>query len=215
MDKTIILCDQDRDLLYEFSKRTVERIAARFFGAPPVPLIADYVEDNVEKEVEKDRLIIEGASSDFASGLGSDGTDIDALFEATKTVDRKFIRKLVSSALSVQVRYDDIAEIRKQRIKLITNAVHRLLRDWSGTTSLEDRLRETYPEEELREILIDMLHLYNLETRILTRSVGFLHILDPALRLLSGMLFTLMEEVSKELVGDCIKRIYGKETHHV
>ena len=93
MDKADILCEKDEALLREFSRRVVRRVTGR---AVPfrLPFLGDYIDANVMKEVEKDRIVIRRASEVFHAGRGASDTDREELFEETKAVDRTFVQHL-------------------------------------------------------------------------------------------------------------------------
>ena len=93
MDKAAILCDKDKALLREFSRRVVGRVTGRAVPAFKLPFIGAYIDSNVMKEVEKDRIVICRAAEAFMAGKGAGDMDHDALFEETKAVDRTFVKK--------------------------------------------------------------------------------------------------------------------------
>jgi hypothetical protein len=214
MDTTEILCERNQSLLLEFSKRTVDRILSRPWILVPRAVIRAYMDANVRKESEKDRLIIEKTALAVISGIDPDDVDIDALFEETKIVDRKFMHSLIAQPFSLRVSFDSIAHVRKQRIRLLTNSVHSLLQGWNDSTSLEQRVKQSFPEQEFRQRLTEDLHLYNLETRIVSKSLRFPSLLNPAVRRLSEALFEIMEDISRLMVSECAQIYYG-EVHHV
>jgi hypothetical protein len=215
MDKTAILCEKDKVMLQEFSRRVVKRVTGRSLPAFRLPFIGDYIDANVMKEVEKDRIIICHAAEAFAAGKGPDDMDSDALFEETKTVDHTFVKNLIIPSLSVRVRYEDFAGIRKTRIRLLANDVHRVLRGWDEASSFEERLRSAYAAEQFREAVIEILHLYNLETRMLSRSTRFFPPFRTAMKVFADTLFDVMEAVSRDLADDYAIKIYQGAPSHV
>jgi hypothetical protein len=215
MDKAAILCEKDKGMLQEFSRRVVGRVAGRSLSAFRLPFIGAYIDANVMKEVEKDRIIICHAAEAIAAGKGADDMDSDALFEETKTVDRTFVKNLVIPSLSVRVRYEDFAGIRKTRIRLLANDVHHVLRGWDDASSFEERLRSAYTEEQFKEALTEILHLYNLETRMLSRSIRFFPPFHGVMSVFAETMFNTMEAVSTELVDDYAKKIYQGAPAHV
>ena len=214
MDKAAILCEKDGALLREFSRRVVRRVTHR---AVPIrlPFIGDYIDSNVMKEVEKDRIVICRASEAFHAGKGAVDMDRDALFEETKAVDRTFVKKLLIPSFSLNVRYEDFADIRKKRIRLLVDAVHAVLRGWNDAATLEETLRAVFPLDQFKESLTEILHLYNLETRILSRSVRFLPPFHGVMAKFADVLFNTMETESRDLVDDYANNIYGGEHAHV
>lgn len=214
MDKADILCEKDEALLREFSRRVVRRVTGR---AVPfrLPFLGDYIDANVMKEAEKDRIVIRRASEVFHAGRGASDTDRDALFEETKAVDRTFVQHLRIPVFSLTVRYEDFADIRKKRIRLLVDEVHNLLRKWNDAATLEETLRADCPLGRFKESLGEILHLYNLETRILSRSVRFLPPFHGVMAKFADVLFSTMEAESRDLVDDYADRIYGGAHAHV
>jgi hypothetical protein len=208
MDKPSLLCEKDKALLREFSSRAIRRLSHGPLRAFRVPFVDAYLDANVLKEVEKDRLIIERAAAVFASGEGMREADVDAVFEETKGVDRNFVNHIAIPALSVTVRYEDIAEIRKRRIRSLSRAVSEVLGAWTNELPLEDAVRAAWPETRFRETLTGILHLYNLETRILGRSLRLLPPFHAAAAHVTDALFDAMEAAAKDLVDECAKTLY-------
>ena len=215
MDKAAILCKKDKAMLQEFSRRVILRVTGRSLPAFKIPFLGAYIEANVMKEVEKDRIIICHAAEAFAAGKGADDLDNDALFEETKTVDRTFVKSLIIPSLSVRMRYEDIAGIRKTRIRLLANDVHHILRGWDDSSSFEERLRSVYAAEQFKEAIIEILHLFNLETRMLSRSARFFPPFRTAMKVIADTLFDVMEAVSRDLAGDYTIKIYQGASSHV
>jgi hypothetical protein len=214
MDKSATLCEKDEALLREFSRRVVRRVTGR---AVPLrlPFISSYIDANVLKEVEKDRIVIRRASEAFEAGTSAGDMDGDALFEETKAVDRTFVKNLRIPAFSLTMRYGDFADIRKKRIRLLVEAVYTVLREWNDAATLEEALRAACPVGQFRETLTEILHLYNLETRILSRSVRFLPPFHGVMAKFADVVFNTMEAESRDLVDDYANRIYGGAHAHV
>ncbi len=68
VNKAEVLCDRDRAMLTAFSERALARITGRSLNALLLPLVTEYMNANVTKEVEKDRIIIEHAVNAFKAG---------------------------------------------------------------------------------------------------------------------------------------------------
>jgi hypothetical protein len=215
MDKAAILCKKDKAMLQEFSRRVILRVTGRSLPAFRIPFLGAYIDANVMKEVEKDRIVICHAAEAFAAGKRADDMDSDALFEETKTVDRTFVKSLIIPSLSVRMRYEDIAGIRKTRIRLLVHDVHHVLRGWDDASSFEERLRSVYAAEQFKEAVIEILHLFNLETRMLSRSTRFFPPFRTAMKVFADTLFDVMEAVARELADDYAIQIYQRAPSHV
>ena len=121
MDNVGILCDKDNDFLHDYSRRCIERLTGHSLLPVPFSFLSTYLEANIKKETDKDRLIIEHAAEALAAGKEPGDVDIDEIFEKTKTVDKVFVRRLLIPSFSIQVRYEDIADIRKKTDRPVVN----------------------------------------------------------------------------------------------
>lgn len=213
MGKVEVLCDEDKTMLSEFSRRALEHITGRSRNSLQLPFISEYMNANVMKEYEKDRIIIEHAASAFAANFGVNDLDVDDIFERTKTVDRTFVKGLMIPSLAINVRYDDIAVIRKQRIRCLSKAVFDLLQNWDDSVSFTSRILQTWPEQEFKAVMTEILHLYNQETRMLSKSVNFLGPFNRALNFFAEPVFEAMEDAAEELTADCAARIFSVKSH--
>ncbi len=211
MDKVALLCEKDSEMMQEFSRRALERLTGHSLFSIHLPFLSDYLEANVMKEVEKDRLIIEHAAGAFAAGVSSSALDVDDIFEKTKTVDRAFVSRLLIPSLAITVKYEDIAGVRKLRIARLTRTVYDLLAGWRDASSIAEAVKLTYCEQEFREVILDVLHLYSLETRLLGRSIRFFPPFNRALNQLAETLFETMEKAAVEMSIAYAKKVYGQE----
>jgi hypothetical protein len=212
MDRVGVLCGKDRAMLYEFSRRSLDRLGGRAFHVDSLPFFSVYYEANVKKEAEKDRLIIEEAARSFESGSPACELDLEDLFEKTKAVDRAFLSGLPLPSFSLTVRYGDIADIRIRRIWLLSQTVYGLLEKWRDSASFADAARSAYSESEFRNIVMDILRLYSQETRMLSRSVKLPPPLGGIMTSLSELLFQAMEEVAEDIAGAYVDELYGDKT---
>lgn len=194
-------------MMLEFSTLCMSRLnnhlPLRLFFAPLQP----FFNANVHKEIEKDHLVIKHAAAVFETGKSRGEINVDDLFELTKDIDRQFLGKLANPFFSIQIRYDDFAEIRKKRIDAFVDLAFSLLDTWEAQTSFKQAVKSTFSEASFREVLGEVLHLYNVETRMLSKSATFT---DPAGRvkeLFSEKLFTTMEKTARD-----ISTVYARKT---
>jgi len=147
MSKVDVLCDTDREMMLEFSRVCVSRLnnylPLKLFLSP----FQHFLDANVIKEIEKDRLIIKYAAELFEAGSIRDELDINGIFEKTKKVDEEFINKLSTPFFSIAIRYDDFAEIRKKRIAALVNMALDLLGNWQDGLPFYDIVKTTFEEE--------------------------------------------------------------------
>jgi hypothetical protein len=209
MDKVGILCEKDSALMHEFSKRSLDRIRGHSLLSITLSFFSTYMEANVKKEVEKDRLIIEEAAAAFEAGQAACDLDLEDIFEKTKVVDKAFLDNLLIPSFTISVRYSDFADIRIQRIWRISRTVYAVLGKWPDAASFTDAVRKAYTGKEFKEIIVEILHLYNLETRMLGNSIR-----SPFHKAISAYvetLFQAMEEAMEELANIYTQKIFGDE----
>lgn len=209
MDRVKILCNKDRVLMKEFSRRCIDDLRDHLIFKVFFTLFRGFMDANVQKETDKDRLIIEHAASAFLAGKDFGDADVDGMFEKTKGVDREFIKKISTLPLSIDVRYTDIGDIRKKRIRVLSRMVVELLNNWNDPIPFIDVVKKTYTDSQFNGIIKDMLHLYNLETIKLTGSIRLLYPADIAKGLFTDALFNMMEQIREVTAREFTKRVYG------
>jgi len=193
----------------EFSRLCVSRLNNYLHLKLFLSLFQRFLDANVLKEISKDRLIITHAAAGFEAGKEKADVEIDALFEMTKKIDAEFLEKLSNPFFSMEVRYDDFAEIRKKRIVSLVNMVFDLLCNWQDTLSLADVVKKTFEEDGYRNLLVEVLHLYNIETKMLSNSVIFHGPPMTMKGLLSEKLFQTMEQAAGVISDVYTRKIYG------
>ncbi len=208
MNKTDVMCEKDRAMMQEYSRRSLGRVT----GHSLLFFFPTYLQGNVQKEIEKDRLIIEEAASAFAAGQAACDLDLEVVFEKTKKIDKAFLDRLMIPSFSISVRYSDIADIRIQRIWRLSKTVYSLLGNWQNTASFTDAVRTAYSEKEFKDIIVEILHLYNLETRMLGEAIH--SPFRKAIRAYLETLFHAMEETMEEMATAYTIEIYGDKIVH-
>jgi len=214
VDKIGILCEKDRGMMEEFSSRSLDRIRGNSLVLASLPFFSSYFAANVKKEVDKDRLIIEEAGQAFQAGKPVCDLDLEEIFEKTKAVDKQFIQSLRIPSFSLSVRYGDIADIRIQRIWRISRAVYELLREWPDTGSFADIVRKVYTGKEFKDIIMDILRLYNQETRMLSHSIRLIPPFNSAMSSLAETLFQAMESVTEGMADTYTTLLFGDKTFY-
>ena len=204
-----ILCSTHSEMMHEFSRRCIGRLeglgAFRLFISP----FHRFLDANVMKEIEKDALIIGYAAANLEAGKGAG--EVEEIFERTKDVDRAFLEKL-PAPFRLNVRYDDFAEIRKRRIAALMSFVGELVKNPEGAPSFPDLLKKTFTESRFREIIADMLHLYNLETRMVGSSIALPRPARIVKDALVAKLFTEMEQAARDIADEYAHKIYNGAT---
>jgi len=214
VDRVAILCEKDKTLMYSFSRRSLERAAQHPLKLASLPFFSTYMNANVRKEVDKDRLIIDVAAKKYHEGKPVCDLDLEDVFEQTKQVDKAFLNHLIIPAISFHVRYSDFADIRIQRIWLISKTVYTLLANWPASGSFTDAVRFAYTGTKFKQRLMDILHLYNEETRILSNSLRIFGPLNKAVSSSAEAMYKAMEEITADITDVYTKKIYGDVTVH-
>ena len=211
MSKADVLCDTNREMMLEFSRLCVSRLTnflpLKLFLSP----FQHFLDANVLKEIEKDRLIIENATVHFERGGNKADLDINDIFEMTIRVDDEFVNKLSNPFFSVEIRYDDFAEIRKKRIAVFITMVFDLLINWQDEVPFPYIVKTTFTEEGYRKFLNEVLHLYNVETRMLSKSFTFHGPAGKAKDLFAERLFATMEKTAGEIAFEYTRRVYAEK----
>ncbi len=209
MNKIDVLCDTDREMMLEFSRLCVSRLnnflPLKLFLSP----FQHFLDANVIKEIEKDRLIIKYAETHFERDRNRDDLNVNDIFEMTIKIDAEFVNKLSNPFFSVAIRYDDFAEIRKKRIAALVNMVLDLLRNWQDGLPFHNVVKTTFEEESYREVLREVLHLYNVETKMLSNSFTFHGPAGKVKDLFAERLFTTMEKTAVEIALVYTHRVYA------
>ncbi len=210
MDKVGILCEKDSHMMFEFSRQSLDRISSQSLLLGVLPFFSTYLDANVKKEVDKDRLIIEEAAGAYAAGKPVCDLDLEDIFDKTKDIDRIFLKGLPLSS-SLVVRYSDFADIRLRRIWRISKTVYALLEKWPDSTSFSNAVKQAYSGSKFKGIIAEILHLYSEETRILGRSLRLPPPLSMAAQTFTETLFQTMEDVTEDIAGRYAGKIFGEK----
>jgi hypothetical protein len=163
-----------RDLLTRFSDRCVEQLTGRSTSTLPLSITREHLAENVEKEVVKDRDVIEQAVTAHARGARLADEDIDALWERSQQVDQDFVRNMVLPSVSIQLHFDDIREIRKRRFRYLAAVVDDLLQSLRDGDTLDDAFQALYTADQFHGFVSELLFLHRMEVKKLAASVRFL-----------------------------------------
>lgn len=208
MDRARALASLNGKILAAYSRRTVDSLRA----ALPLRLVLPHLEPvlalNVEKEVRKDALVIGCAGEALASGSPPGPEAVRRLFDATKAIDRDFLERVGAFPVRIVIRYDDIAPVRLQRIECLLEAAHRVLTAWRAGVGLRAALSVTYPQPDLERLLRELLRLYAIETRALSRAVRLPALLAPLRELAAERLFDVMSELARRLAAELARSVY-------
>ena len=176
-----------------------------------LPHIEPILARNVGKEQQKDALVIRRAGAMLAEGRQVDRDVMRELLDATKDIDRRFLAQVGTLPIRIVVPYDEIAPIRMRRMERLFDAASRILGAWRSGPRLRAAVQESYPREELERLLGDLLRLYAVETRVLSRAVKLPALIVPLREHIAQSLYEIMNDVSKRLAGELSGAVFRKK----
>ncbi len=196
------LSDEYSLLMHTFSKKTIEALKSQPFFNILFPAVSRFLDENVEKEIKKDVLTIRLVFNAYELEKKVSEKEFDEIFEKTKKIDEEFLRKTKSLPLSLNISYKDIADIRKKRIKFLAEIVCDILNNWENHTELYETINLIYRQEGFKKIILELLHLYNIETKLIADSIKLPFFLQSAKSAITKNLYLTMERVAKELAEE-------------
>jgi len=189
-------------ILRAYSRRTISALRAALPLRLALPHLEPVLVLNVEKEVEKDGLVIREARRPATQG-DADWDAVQAgLMQATKDIDRRFLAQVGRFPVEIVVRYDEIAPIRTRRIKLLHDAAARIFILRDARPRLREAMQAGFSREEFSGLLFELFRLYAEETRSLSRSVRLPGPLVPLRELIAQELLNVMLRVARPLADE-------------
>lgn len=205
-----ILATLNGRLLREFSGRTIERLRAYRLVRLVLPHVEPILAANVDKEIEKDRIVLARAVETQASDIDPE-PELTALFEATLAVDRSFLQQLERLPVRLKVDYALIRPLRLQRIELLFDGAHRILQAWPPDAHLRFAVNTAHTAESFEKTLWQLLNLYAEETRALSRAVHLPLLLARAREPFAEALLDIMRRTGAELAREATTQLFP---HH-
>lgn len=210
MDRSDALVALDRKILDAYSRRTTNALRAALPLRIALPHIEPVLARNVAKEMQKDALVIRRAGEALATGVPPNGEALRRLLEATKEIDRAFLTQVGSLPLRIVIPYEEIMPIRMERIERLSGAAYRVFDAWQRQSGVRAAMQASYPRAELERLLLDLLQLYALETRILSRSVRLPMLLAPVRERIAQSLQGIMNDTAKRLAAELTSVVYRR-----
>ncbi len=210
MNRVNILCTMSRVMMEAFSRRTVEDLKSYTLFRLALPPFQSFLNINVGKEVEKDRLVILQAAGLHESGTRPDSAHVAALLQQAREIDQTFVRKAAMFPIDIQIQYQDIERYRQQRTELLLQLSYRILTQWQDVSSFRAAVNELYDEAQFQELLHDILSLYAMETRMLSRSVRIPHLLGLARDAVTQIIADIMEQEAEALARSLAHVVYRR-----
>jgi hypothetical protein len=189
-------------ILESFSRRTVRRMRAVLPLRIALPHIETILALNVDKEVQKDALVIRCSADALAEGSPPGPERLQQLFEETKAIERAFLGRIGSFPVGIVIRYDEVGPVRMRRIAQLSSMAYRILDAWDDASGLRAALRTAYAQPEFERELRDILQLYALETNAVSHAVRLPALLAPLRRRLADGLTDMMNESALGLARD-------------
>lgn len=208
MDRARHLCDMERFLLEECSRRSTRVLSRQMLFRIVLRPLQGFLHANVDKEVEKDRQVILHAASLVQAGTYPTQQDVQHLLDVASDIDQAFLEQTVILPMKLAIQYPLIEPIRRQRIQSLLYESHQLLRQWQQTGSLRKALALQYDAQQFSKLLYDILHLYGLETRLLSHAARLPGILAFTRDSLSQTVYVAMEAVARQLAGELAARLF-------
>jgi len=197
-------------LLHAFSRRSLETLRATSSLRLVLPHVEPLLVLNVSKEVRKDALALRAAAAAATRGAAPDARVAERVLEATKEIDREFLRRLDDFPLRLEISYARVAPVRLRRIERLLAAAYGLLVGWPPRTRLRAVLQAQYSAEAFEQLILALLRLYAEEAGTLARAVRLPRLLAPLSERLVRRLDATLAEVAPRLAGDVAALAYRR-----
>jgi len=202
----------NRKILETYSRRTTETLKKAMPLQAALPSLEDFLAMNVAKEVQKDDLIIRRGGEDAAHGVQPSDATAGQLFDATKEIDRTFLARARNFPVGIVIPYDEIAPLRTQRIDKLLTAAYRIFeagRTPHGSRSaIRAAICSTFARDDFERLLQDLLRLYALETRVLSRALSLPRLLVPLRERLAKSVYEVMNDTANRLAQELSGCVY-------
>ena len=197
-------------MMQEFSARTAARLGDHTLFRLMLPAFRAFLDINVRKEIEKDRLVIMHADAARRAGDAPREADVQRLLQQAREIDRKFLQQAAVFPVNIHVEYRDIEEFRRRRIERLLDVAGRLFAQWEVTPRFRAAVVQLYSRAELETLLREILELYSAETKMLSRSVNIPQIFHFARDSLAETVHSVMLSVARGLAGELTRNVYRR-----
>lgn len=210
MDKVRLLSAMSGAMMQEFSVRTAARLGDYTLFRLLLPVFQAFLDINVRKEIEKDRLVIACAAAAQRAGSAPPEADIQHLLQQAREIDRTFLQQAAVFPVSIHIEYRDIEQIRRRRIERLLEAAGRLFAQWEVTPRFRATVAQSYSRAQFESLLREILELYSAETKMLSRAVHIPQIFNFARDSLSDSVYSVMTGVADDLAGELTHKVYRR-----
>lgn len=192
-------------MLEAFSRRTIARLRAVLPLRIVLPRLETFLEQNLEKELRKDRLTIERAAAALACGAPPDGEAAREVLAGMRRIDREFLHQVRRFPVRIDVPYARIDPLRLQRIDEGLHLAFRVLEAWRRGR----KMRSAFSKQELQGRLQRLLELYARETQALAWCVRLPAPLEPLRERLASALLEAMTQVAQAVTREAGGAIFA------
>ena len=210
MNRADILCSMNCAMVEVFSQNTITDLKSHTLFKLALPPLQSLLAINVDKETEKDRRVIVQAAEVYRRGSQPGSKHVNSLLQQAREIDQAFLHEAALFPVNIQIQYQDIERYRQQRIELLLHTSYRIFEQWHGVNSLRRVLQELYSEQAFEQLLHDILRLYAMETRMLSRSVRLPQPLALAREAITQTITRVMAEQADTLSKSLAKRVYHR-----
>jgi hypothetical protein len=200
----------DGRMMQEFSARTIRRLEDHSLFKLLLPVFRSFLEINVRKEIEKDRLAIMRAAETQRAGGTPGPADVEALLQQAREIDQRFLREAAVFPVNIRIEYRDIESFRRRRVEMLLAATHALFTRWEVTPRFRAAVAARYTRAEFEAQLREIMQLYGAETRALSRSVRIPSIFNIARDSISDTVYSVMASVAADLAGELARKVYRR-----
>jgi hypothetical protein len=210
VDRLGVLCAMDRHMMQTFSQRTAASLARHSLFGLLLPAFQSFLDINVRKEVEKDRRVLATAATALKAGGTPNAADTQRLLVEARDIDQAFLRQAAIFPVAINIHYSDIEPTRLKRIERLLDLSTRLLSAWQTTPRFRVAAATAYTREQFEIALREILHLYALETKMLSHSVRIPTLFTLARDKLTSTIYSEMESNAVELARELTSKVYRR-----
>lgn len=197
-------------MMQEFSARTIRRLEDHSLFRLLLPVFRSFLEINVRKEIDKDRLAIMRAANAQRAGGAPGPADVEALLQQAREIDQRFLHEAAVFPVNICIEYRDIEQFRRRRIEMLLAAAHALFARWETTPRFRATVVALYTRAEFEALLREIMQLYGAETRALSRSVRIPSLFNLARDSITDTVNSVMTGVAADLAGELARQVYRR-----
>ncbi len=208
MNRKKILTEVLESILKEFSDKSIEELNKKPSLKIMLQVGSQFIEDNVRKEIEKDKIVIEMTLKAMEEH-NSMKKNIKRICERVKEIDKDFFEKIKHLPFSIEINYDEVCEVREERITELSELIKDIIRNWKYDISFEDAVKKSHTPQRFKERLENILYLYSVETKLIGKHLKLCFPLNTVKDLFVKNLFSIMKDLSSSIAKGWMEKIYN------